>query len=373
MKQQPTPPSHLLQRIANNTNGAAFFGSFEYLGTQIKGFLGDAGFDFANFRNILDFGCGVGRFMFTFQKELRPHQKLWGCDVYEECARWCQENIEFAETAHCSIDPPLPYDEGRFDFVYALSVFTHLRLDMQFLWAWELYRVLEPGGVLFMTVSGPLFFPNLFAISNSRAITKEMYSFGADGLFNCLSFSGNSEDEGQVDVACAHTPAFFRKQFSAFEEVKWFPQSVLAGGQDLYILRKPADASAISRPLSEADDTAEQWLWRETLNPKGWPVQLKFNLNGQKRFVVYPSVSPVGHYLIECQVEIRAGERVLVSQKLPFSNGSVFGKTHYATIELPVPENSGDITVQLSSAIRSAGTLSANDMVEIDWCFPNFT
>lgn len=313
--------------------------------------------------------------MFTFEHELLPHQKLWGCDVYEECARWCQENIEFAETAHCSIDPPLPYRESQFDFVYALSVFTHLRLDLQFKWAWELYRILEPGGVLFVTVSGPLFFPNLYAIPDRDAPIKRMYSFGADGLFNCVSFSGKSESEGQVDLASAHTPAFFRKQFSAFEEVKWFPQSVLAGEQDLYILRKPAHGRAIAGPVTaKADDAPQQWSWRETLNPKrSLPVQLEFHLNGQKTFRVYPSASPAGIFFIECQVEIKAADRILASQKLPFNNGRVFGKPHFAAIELSIPEQSEVVTVELSSAIQNAGTLSAKDVVEIDWCFPNFT
>jgi len=372
---QPNPPAHLLQRIANNPSAAAFVESFEYLGPQIKGYLGDAGFDFADFRNILDFGCGVGRFMFTFQKELGPHQKLWGCDVYEECARWCQENIDFAETAHCSINPPLPYRDNQFDFIYALSVFTHLNLDMQFLWAWELYRVLEPGGVLFVTVCGPMFFPKLAAIPESSAPSKRMYSFGVDGLFNFISFSGKNESEGQVDVASAHNPDFFKKQFSAFEIVKWFPQSLLAGDQDLYILRKPVRATVIERPLpGKAYGRSERCSWRETLNQKNSsPVRLEFHLNGQKMFRVYPAVSPAGIYGMECHVEIKAGERTLVSEKLRFNNGQVFGKTHHAGIELTVPEYSGVVTVQLSSTIQFALTLSANDVVEIDWCFPNFT
>jgi len=249
---QPSPPAHLLERIANNPSAAAFVTSFAYLGPQIKEYLSDAGFDFADFRDILDFGCGVGRFMFTFQKELGPHQKLWGCDVYEECARWCQENIDFAETAHCSIEPPLPYHENQFDFVYALSVFTHLNLDLQFKWAWELHRVLRPGGVFFVTLHGPLFIP-LFCQANPDR-SQKLFSIGADGLFSYLSTSRKG-DQGQVNVAAAHNPEFAKRQFSAFELVRAFPQSQLAGEQDLYIFRKPAHGRAIARPLSR--DTNE--------------------------------------------------------------------------------------------------------------------
>jgi ubiquinone/menaquinone biosynthesis C-methylase UbiE len=372
---QPNPPAHLLQRIANNPSAEAFVESFEYLGPQIKGYLGEAGFDFADFRNILDFGCGVGRFPFTFQKELKPHQKIWACDVNEECARWCQENIDFVETAHCSINPPLPYADNQFGFIYGLSVFTHLNLDMQFLWAWELYRILEPGGVLFVTVCGPIYFPKLAALPEKSAPAKKMYSFGVDGLFNFISFSGKSESEGQVDVASAHNPDFFKKQFSPFEIVKWFPQSLLAGDQDLYILRKPVQPPSIERPLSaKAYGKPEKWSWRETLvQQNSLPVELEFHLNGQQTFRVYPVVNPAGFYGLECHVEIKAGDRTLVSKKVKFSNGPVFGKTHHAEIELTVPEYSGAVTVQLSNTIKFALTLSAKDVVEVDWCFPNFT
>jgi len=364
----PDPPAHLLLRIANNPSAAAFAQSFNYLGPQIKGYLSDAGYDFAEFRNILDFGCGVGRFPFTFRKELKPHQRLWGCDVYEECARWCQENIDFVETAHCDINPPLPYHDNQFDFIYALSVFTHLNLELQFLWAWELYRVLEPGGVLFVTVCGPMFFPKL---ATSIQPIKRLYSFGTDGLFNFVT-DGNSANEGQIHVAAAHNPDFLKKQFWPFEIVKWFPQSPLGGNQDLYILRKPARATAIERPLAgRADGRPERCSWQATLDQKNSSrVQLEFHLNGQKTFRVYSTVSPAGIYAVEYEVEIKAGERTLCSERLKFTNGHIIGKTHYVSIELSVPEYSGLVTVQLSNSVH---TLPADEVVEIDWCFPTFT
>jgi SAM-dependent methyltransferase len=85
---------------------------------------------------------------------------MWRCEVHAECARWCHENIDFAQIAHNGIDPPLPYDDQQFDLVYASSVYTHLSLDMQFRWAWEIHRVLQPGGVAFITTHGPVFFPH---------------------------------------------------------------------------------------------------------------------------------------------------------------------------------------------------------------------
>jgi SAM-dependent methyltransferase len=49
---------------------------------------------------------------------------------------------------------PLPYRDGQFDFVYGLSVFTHLSFDLQLRRAAEIHRILEPGGVALLTFHG---------------------------------------------------------------------------------------------------------------------------------------------------------------------------------------------------------------------------
>jgi len=50
--------------------------------------------------------------------------------------------------------PGLPYPDGHFDLVYAMSVFTHIVEDWAG-WLLELRRVLAPGGILLATVIGP--------------------------------------------------------------------------------------------------------------------------------------------------------------------------------------------------------------------------
>jgi ubiquinone/menaquinone biosynthesis C-methylase UbiE len=50
------------------------------------------------------------------------------------------------------VTPPLEYEDSKFDFVYALSVFTHLDETLQFQWLLELRRVLRPEGILILTV-----------------------------------------------------------------------------------------------------------------------------------------------------------------------------------------------------------------------------
>jgi len=53
-----------------------------------------------------------------------------------------------------AIEPPLAFADATFDLVYAISVFTHLPETLQWPWIVELHRVIEPGGVLLLTLSG---------------------------------------------------------------------------------------------------------------------------------------------------------------------------------------------------------------------------
>ncbi|MGK7923116.1 MAG: methyltransferase, partial [Trichodesmium sp.] len=245
------PPKHLLLRISGNPSPKAFINSFDDLRYTVKNYLQTAELNFNQFENILDFGCGVGRYLMAFEPELLPHQKLFGCDVFAECAEWCQENIEFATVKNNNIQPPLPFENNQFDLINAISVFTHLSLDLQHLWAWDIYRVLRPGGILFMTLHGPQFFPIIYDIFRSgNAHQAEMYSIGEEGLFLYLDHQGEVDGQGQHTIAAVHTPAAYQEIFSMFKHIKRFPQSNLANGQDLYILQKPISGSLVAQPLS---------------------------------------------------------------------------------------------------------------------------
>ena len=367
-----SPPRDLLQRIANNPSVDDFVNSFGYLRATICRYLQEAGHEFHSFKNILDFGCGVGRFLYAFEAELGPDQKLWGCDVYQPCAKWCQENIKFAEVTHSSIHPPLPYEAGKFDLVYALSVFTHMHLETQFKWAWETYRVLEPGGMLFATIHGPAFIPMFYETYRSTVKEGEFYSFD-DGLFALLSFHGKAEDEGQVDVAAAHTPEFAKQQFSAFELLKRFPESQMAAGQDTYIFRKPEHGRTIERPL-QGRGAKEQCSWEQKLTALGGSqgVELTFDLAGHDTFRVYPCIETVGLYSALCEIEILSGDTVIATKNAAFNTTRVFGKTHHAVMQLEVPPHTGKVTARLKTYIGYAGSLG-KETAKVRWDFPNWT
>ena len=109
--------------------------------------------DLRSFTRILDFGCGCGRTL-VHLKALGPHAQFAGTDIDAKAIEWCQEHIDFASFSLSKENPPIEYATESFDFIYAISVFTHLDENYQFRWLRELQRIAKPGAVLLLTVHG---------------------------------------------------------------------------------------------------------------------------------------------------------------------------------------------------------------------------
>ena len=118
----------------------------------IRRILAKNGIELEQFRAILDFGCGCGRIIRNFRDLEGP--RLFGTDYNPKLANWCRSNLPFAEFGVNGLAPPLKYEDGSFDFIYAFSVFTHLSEKLQTEWLAELNRVMSPGGYLLFTTLG---------------------------------------------------------------------------------------------------------------------------------------------------------------------------------------------------------------------------
>lgn len=115
---------------------------------------------------VLDFGCGCGRIARWWTDLERP--AIFGCDPNPELVRWTRANLPFVNTAKSESDPPLPYPDDSFDFVYALSIFTHLPERQALAWMAELHRVIRPGGRLLFTIAGEAYVDRLSDEERSR-------------------------------------------------------------------------------------------------------------------------------------------------------------------------------------------------------------
>jgi SAM-dependent methyltransferase len=99
---------------------------------------------------ILDFGCGWGRIIRYFIKDI-PASNLWGCDPTSEMITLCNEQNKWANFETINPDPPTPFEENSFDMIYSFSVFSHLSEDFHYKVLQEIKRILKPGGIYMTT------------------------------------------------------------------------------------------------------------------------------------------------------------------------------------------------------------------------------
>ncbi len=148
----PMPSPYLVYLITGQFDVEAFYQNGVTGAACIDQVLRKQGLDINQFARILDFGCGCGRVIRQWHKLVQS--KLYGVDYNPRLIRWCRCNLPFADFAANKPNARLPFSDGAFDFIYSISVFTHLTEPNQRFWMDELVRILKPNGYLLFTVHG---------------------------------------------------------------------------------------------------------------------------------------------------------------------------------------------------------------------------
>ena len=99
---------------------------------------------------ILDFGCGWGRMIRFFMRDV-PRDHLQGVDVMPVAVDLAQKTNPWGTFTLIPTLPPSGLPAGQFDLIYLYSIFSHLSEDAHDRWLTELHRLLSPRGLLFAT------------------------------------------------------------------------------------------------------------------------------------------------------------------------------------------------------------------------------
>jgi SAM-dependent methyltransferase len=99
---------------------------------------------------VLDFGCGWGRIIRFFLRDIEP-TGLVGVDVSEEAIAACRETNQWCSFEQIHPFPPIGFDDASFDLIFLYSVFSHLTEQAHLQWLAEFDRILKAGGVLIAT------------------------------------------------------------------------------------------------------------------------------------------------------------------------------------------------------------------------------
>jgi len=149
-----TFPSFPADEVQNQFVGSANESSIEEAGqfyTLSKGYASALGITLQYDQSkILDFGCGWGRFLRLFWRDVSP-ENLFGVDIDPDIIAKCRQMGVQADLRQ--IDPwgALPFPDESFSLIFAYSVFTHLPEKIHINWLTELARVARPGCIFICT------------------------------------------------------------------------------------------------------------------------------------------------------------------------------------------------------------------------------
>ncbi|MEP6909323.1 MAG: class I SAM-dependent methyltransferase [Actinomycetota bacterium] len=167
----PVPPPTLRTVVAGTPGLAWFLEGGREQAAIVREALERHGPPLGELERMLDFGCGCGRVIRHWAQLAGP--EIHGSDYNGRLVRWCESNLTFARFSVNDLSPPLDYEFGSFDAVYAISVFTHLPEDLERAWIDELGRILRPGGLLLLTTHGESYADRLEPDERARYLAGE--------------------------------------------------------------------------------------------------------------------------------------------------------------------------------------------------------
>ena len=178
--------------------------------------------------NILDWGCGPGRIIRHLPDIINEGCEFYGTDYNAESIKWCTENLPGISFNKNTLEADLPYPDNFFDIIYGISIFTHLSKQMHYEWYKELYRILKPAGIMFLTTQGANF--------KTKLTGQEIAQFEAGNLV-----VRGKVKEGHRTYSAFQPKAFIKQLFApaqVLEHIEQQPENGKWLPQDIWIIRK---------------------------------------------------------------------------------------------------------------------------------------
>jgi trans-aconitate methyltransferase len=225
------PPAANMKRVIGDTSVERFAMGGAMIFNNVGNYLREMGHAWADFPNILDWGCGAGRITRYLIGETAC--AITGVDIDSDNIAWCRETYAGGRFMTVPLRPPTELADAAFDLVLGLSVLTHLQEEDQFLWLDELRRITRPGALLFLSVQGPTHF------SYNRIppqVFRKVQEMGFLDLFRDPALDGVVSDTEYYRAAMHSRPYILRRWGEFFDVLDIV--DALAVPQDFVVLRR---------------------------------------------------------------------------------------------------------------------------------------
>jgi SAM-dependent methyltransferase len=192
-------------------------------------------------RRGLDFGCSSGRVARALHAAY-PQAEWHGADPNEAAIAWARGHLPGIDFRVSPQDPPLPYDDGAFDFVVAISIWSHYGEQAALRWLTEMHRIVEPGGLFVFSTHG-LQSVSYYAQHGLRTpaqcaqIRRALYRRG----YWYMPEFGEAGDWGVVHPewgTAFFTPEWLARAALPHWTIEDFGVGQNADNQDMYVLRR---------------------------------------------------------------------------------------------------------------------------------------
>lgn len=179
-------------------------------------------------KRILDWGCGPGRIIRHLPIIVGNGCEYFGTDYNEKSIQWCHNNLKGIAFNRNTLKAQLPYEDHFMDVIYGISIFTHLSEQLHYEWYKELFRILKPNGIMFLTTQGDNF--------KAKLTDSELDAY----LQNQIIVRG-MDKEGHRTYSAFHPPVFMKNLFQnaeILEHIEINPEEFKAPPQDIWIIKK---------------------------------------------------------------------------------------------------------------------------------------
>jgi SAM-dependent methyltransferase len=221
--------------------GSLAAGGSTYYGDLVADALHTAGLDPASARRALDFGCSSGRVVRVLAAAY-PEVEWHGCDPIPDAIQWARENLPSIAFEVSPEQPPLPYEDGAFDFVFAISIWSHFGELAAVAWLEEMRRLIRPGGLIALTTAGMWTLAHDYELGLRRAeqLSVALASLYQRGFWFKDEF-GEGGDHGisNPDWGTAFmTPEWLLARATPNWRLALFAPGRVEDAQDLYVLER---------------------------------------------------------------------------------------------------------------------------------------